>query len=605
MKLLLQYLGRFRKLIILALLMAAVSQVFSFLNPYILANALIDPFASKAAYFRTHGLDQEFFRGIITGVLLIAGASTVSWVAKGYQDYLVNTVIQKLGASLYVDVQRHVLCLPFQDFEDQRSGEVLSVLQRVRADCEKFITRFVNVLFATLIGVVVVTLIAIQLSPWLPVIYLAGAALLSVATHAFSKRVKSIQQGIVEESTALAGSTTESLRNIELVKSLGLTRQEIQRLTQVTWGILDRELKKLVSFRSVSFVYYGFAHALHQGVMFLLLVFVFYDQMTVGQLLMMQLYFYFIFGPLPELGGVIVAYREAEASLNTLRGLLSKPVEQRPRTPRQIGSIASLRFEGVHFRHRSAARLALQDVSFRVQRGETVAVVGPSGSGKTTLVKLLVGLYAPTAGHIYYNDHCGGEIDFDELRHQIGLVTQDTQLFSGTIRENLLFVNPRATDEMMEDALRKAACQALLGRADQRLHTRIGEGGLKLSGGERQRLSIARSLLRESRLLIFDEATSSLDSITEAGIATTIRQITRQHQYITLLIAHRLSTVMFADRIYVLERGQIIETGTHTSLLKEKGLYYAMWRQQIGEWQEALPADLAAPSPAPQVFTQP
>ncbi len=169
------------------------------------------------------------------------------------------------------------------------------------------------------------------------------------------------------------------------------------------------------------------------------------------------------------------------------------------------------------------------------------------------------------------------------MRHQIGFVTQDTQLFSGTIKENLLFVNPQATDAQIEEVLQSAACNNLLQRAENGIDTVIGEGGLKLSGGERQRLSIARALLRQPQLMIFDEATSALDSLTEEEISQTIRNITNRREHITVMIAHRLSTIMHADRIVVLEKGNVAEMGSHEELLQEKGLYYAMWRQQIGE----------------------
>ena len=245
--------------------------------------------------------------------------------------------------------------------------------------------------------------------------------------------------------------------------------------------------------------------------------------------------------------------------------------------------MARLEFDNVEFQHQSATTRALDDISFSVRMGETVAFVGPSGSGKTTLVKLLVGLYRPQNGDVRYDGVSIKDVDLDELREHIGLVTQDTQLFSGTIRENLLFVNPSATDEECMEVLRKAACQSLLARADKGLDTLIGEGGVKVSGGEKQRLSIARALLRHPNLLVFDEATSSLDSLTEEEISETIRDVSTRRDLITILIAHRLSTVMHADRIYVLERGRIVESGRHDELLDLKGLYYAMWRQQIGE----------------------
>ena len=212
-----------------------------------------------------------------------------------------------------------------------------------------------------------------------------------------------------------------------------------------------------------------------------------------------------------------------------------------------------------------------------------IIITAPSGAGKTALVKLLVGLYQPLEGDILYNGTLSSEIDLDQLREKIGFVTQDTQLFSGTIRENLQFVRPDATDEECMDVLQRAACQTLLARANNGLSTVIGEGGVKVSGGEKQRLSIARALLRRPDILVFDEATSSLDSITEEEITDTIRSVSDLESRVTILIAHRLSTIMHADRIYVLEKGHIVESGEHFELLAQKGLYYAMWRQQIGE----------------------
>ncbi len=582
MKLLLQYLSRHKGLIALALLLAAVNQVFSLFDPYIFGKYIIDPYAKAPHQWS----ESQFVQGVIKGLGLLIGTAMISRIAKAFQDYTVNVVIQKFGARIYTDGLRHALRLPFSDFEDQRSGETLSVLQKVRQDCEKFINAFVNILFTTIVGIVFVVVYAFTLSSWLVLIYFGGALLLGWLTNILSKKIKVIQKNIVNETTALAGSTTESLRNIELVKSLGLTQQEIRRLNATTIKILGLELKKVRSIRSISFVQGTFVNFLRQCIMFCLLYFIFHDKLTLGQMVTMQFYTFFIFGPLQELGNIIMAWREAEASLNNLKALFARPVEEKPAQPVTINSIESLRFEGVSFQHNTATKSALDNIGFDVKLGETVAFVGPSGSGKTTLVKLLVGLYKPKQGNIYYNGTNGNAIDFDELRHQIGFVTQDTQLFSGTIKENLLFVNPNATDAEISEVLQKAACQNLLARAENGIDTMIGEGGLKLSGGERQRLSIARALLRHPRLMIFDEATSALDSLTEEEISTTIKDITQKREHITIMIAHRLSTIMHADRIFVLEHGQIVETGNHQHLLDEKGLYYAMWRQQIGERKE-------------------
>jgi len=419
-------------------------------------------------------------------------------------------------------------------------------------------------------------------------VYFGGIVLLSLLTGFLSKRIKIIQGTIVKETTSLAGTTTESLRNIELVKSLGLTDQEVKRLNNNTYKILGLELKKVKSIRSLSFIQGTFVNALRQVIMFMLMWLIFGNVILPGQLLTLTFYSFFIFGPLQEIGNIIITYREAEASLNNFHNLMIKLPEQKPESPKDFGSIEELEFKNVKFKHQTANQPALNNISFDVKTGETIAFVGPSGSGKTTLVKLLVGLYRPAEGKILYNGVDGNDIDFDHLRTQIGFVTQDTQLFAGTIKENLLFVNPASTDDEVRDALNKASCQSLLSRADKGLDTLIGEGGIKVSGGEKQRLSIARALLRHPHLLIFDEATSSLDSLTEEEITNTIIDVSSQREQITILIAHRLSTIMHADRIYVLEKGEVVETGTHESLVTKMGLYYAMWRQQIGERKKGI-----------------
>lgn len=584
MKLLITYLKPYKGLVLLALLLAGINQTFSLFDPMIFGK-LIDQFANHAktntdGSFRS---ESEFIKGIMGMLFLLVGTAMVSRLAKAFQDYTVNVVIQKFGAKIFTDGLQHSMRLPYQDFEDQRSGETLSILTKVRADTEKFIGYVTNVLFGIIVSVVFVSIYATRLHWSIVPIYLGGALLIGAVTNLLSKKIKVIQKAIVGETTALAGTTTESLRNIELVKSLGLTDQEVKRLNTNTYKILGLELKKVKSIRSLSFIQGTLVNFLRQVITFTLMWLIYRDVLTVGQLISLQFYSFFIFGPLQEIGSIILSYREAEASLQNFHKLMSREVEARPDHPTNVGAIQTLSFAGVSFQHQSAEFKALDNISFNVKLGETIAFVGPSGAGKSTLVKLLVGLYRPQHGHIEYNGTKESEIDFEELRNQIGFVTQDTQLFAGTIRENLSFVFPNATDKEMITALEKASCHSILSKAQQGLETIIGEGGLKLSGGEKQRLSIARALLRHPHLLIFDEATSSLDSITEEEITRTIHAISEEREQITVMIAHRLSTIMHANRIYVLEKGQIVETGTHEALLAEKGLYFAMWRQQIGE----------------------
>jgi ATP-binding cassette, subfamily B, bacterial len=578
MKLLLSYLSHYKKLIFFTFLLAAVNQIFSLFDPMIFGK-IIDLFAKNPKQYD----ENTFIKGVGFLILCSMGVAMVSRIAKAFQDYCTNIIIQKFGARVYTDGLRHSLKLPYQAFEDQRSGETLNVLQKVRTDTERFIMSFINVIFISVVGISFVMVYAAQVYAGLIPVYIIASFILGFVINKLSKKVKLVQTTIVKETNLLAGSTTESLRNIELIKSLGLTEQEIIRLNAATQKILGLELKKVRTIRTLAFFQGTLVNSLRQVILFILVYLIFKDKVSVGQLMTLQFYSFFIFNPLQEVGNVILSYREAEASLANFEKIINSPIEEKPANPTDIGEINALSFQNVSFQHQTARTKALSNIDFSVKKGETVAFVGPSGSGKTTLVKLLVGLYRAKEGNILYNGIDSEQIDVENIRHQIGFVTQDTQLFSGTIRENLLFVNPNATEAEMYDVLEKSACSNLLDRSDKGLDTVIGEGGMKVSGGEKQRLSIARALLRKPKLFVFDEATSALDSITEDDITQTVRAIASQRDHITIMIAHRLSTIMHADKIYVLEKGEIIEAGKHESLLAEKGLYYAMWRQQIGE----------------------
>ncbi|HSU28267.1 MAG TPA: ABC transporter ATP-binding protein [Chitinophagaceae bacterium] len=608
MKILLKYLKPYKWLVILVLFLAAINIGFSLVDPIIFGKLInlatrhqtIHSFSWNEFLFINTKMPEEVIKiktgGVIEKVvaikqyygvvwLLIASISVamISRIAKAFQDYFLNLITQKFGATVFTQGLQHAMKLPYQEFEDARSGETLSVLQKVRLDTEKFVSAFINIMFPVIVGIIFVAIYATTINWSLPLVYFGGIFLLTIISNLLSKKVKTIQKKIVGQTTALAGATTESLRNIELVKSLGLTQQEVSRLNKNTFKILGLELTKVKRIRSISFVQGTFVNTLRQIILLLLMLFIYRGKMDAGQIVTMQIFSFFVFGPLQEIGNIILSYREAQASLENFGNLMKKAPEPQAVDPKHLGQIRTLEFDHVAFKHHTAVHKAINDISFKVTLGETIAFVGPSGSGKTTLMKLLVGLYRPQEGQILYNGLDEEQIDFEDLRNQIGFVTQDTQLFSGTIRENLTFVNPNASDEEVVDVLHKASCQNLLARAEKGLDTMIGEGGLKLSGGEKQRLSIARALLRRPKLLLFDEATSSLDSLTEEEITDTIREISREGKQVTILIAHRLSTIMHADRIYVLEKGDVVETGTHESLLDEKGLYYAMWRQQIGE----------------------
>jgi ATP-binding cassette, subfamily B, bacterial len=588
MKLLFHYIKQHKPLLALALILAAINQSFALCDS-IITGQLINRFGSphnetNSNYFWYPGADFTAFAKMVSVFLLLSiGAALLSRIAKNFQDYFTNIIIQRTGAQMYSDGIKKALSLPYKDFEDQRSGETLGKLQKVKSDTEKFINLVIGLIFQSIVGIVFVFVYAINIHWLLGPLFLATVPVISTVSSFLGKKIKKISKEIMGETTALAGATTESLRNIELVKSLGLIEQEEKRLNTTTQKILGLELKKVRFVRSLSFIQGSTVHFVRTLLVFCLYCFVFNGVIKVGDLITLMFFSFFIFNPMQELGNMIAVYNETRASMDHFEKLMSSESESVPESPSKLGEIEELRFKHVSFGHKSSNGYAVKDIELHIKKGDTVAFVGPSGSGKTTLVKLILGLYKPNEGQIFYNNINSTDINMTELRRQLGLVSQDSQLFSGTIRDNLLFVKPKATHEELMNALNKAACGGILKRAEKGLDSTIGEGGIKLSGGEKQRLSIARALLRSPRLLIFDEATSALDSLTEEDITSTIRELSLSKNQITILIAHRLSTIMHADKIFVMEQGRIIESGKHEDLVAEKGLYYAMWRQQIGE----------------------
>lgn len=577
MQFLFRYLRKHSWLILITLILAAVGQLFSMMDPYIM-RLLIDNYTTDLDKFTS----QEFLKGVLMLGMAIIGVAMISRIAKAFQDYLVNLITQRVSTEIYNDGLKHALSLPYEVFEDQRSGETLGILQKVRTDVQRLLSTTINILFVSIVGIIAVTIYSFSVYWAIGPLFGLTIPILIILSSYLTKKIKKIQKSIVSQTTALAGSTTESLRNVELVKSTGLVEQEINRLNDTTNQILELEIKKVKYVRSLSFIQGTVINFLRTTIIVIMAYLIFQGNITVGEFFSLFMYSFFIFGPLNEIGNLINLYSETLVSIQNFNTLMERQPEIPPANPIPIHDIRSIEFDSVSYTHQSASKPALCNITFSVSQGEKIAFVGPSGAGKSTLIKLLVGLYKPHKGNMKYSGISIDQIDINDIRHQIGIVNQETHLFAGTIRDNLLFVKPDATDDEMESVLRKAAAHPLLDRATKGIYTTIGEGGIKISGGEKQRISIARALLREPHLLVFDEATSALDSLTEEEINDTIEHLPDNEQRITIMIAHRLSTIMNSDRIYVLEGGKIVESGKHSELLDSKGLYYAMWRQQVG-----------------------
>src|SRR5438270_10962176 len=375
MKILMQYLKPYKMLVTLVLFLAAMNIGFSLFDPIIFGKLVNLAFLIKKSIEIHSPISSDSYYwsftwkqpGVVYLLICSITVAMISRIAKNFQDYFLNVVVQKFGARVFTDGLKHAMKLPYQDFEDQRSGETLSVLQKVRTDTEKFMNYFINVLFGVIVGVVFVFVYAAIWIHWsVPVVYLTGIFLLIVISNLLSKKIKSIQKTIVAQTTALAGSTTESLRNIELVKSLGLTGQEVDRLNRNTYKILGLELTKVKRIRSISFIQGTFVNTLRQVILFILMWLIFRNVMDAGQLVTMQIFSFFVFGPLQDIGNIILSYREAEASLNNFQNLMLRKPELMPVSPKHVGPIQNLEFNHVSFKHQTALQKAIDDISFKV-----------------------------------------------------------------------------------------------------------------------------------------------------------------------------------------------------------------------------------------------
>ncbi|HLC73671.1 MAG TPA: ABC transporter ATP-binding protein, partial [Candidatus Nanoarchaeia archaeon] len=540
------YISKHKKTLILALVLATINQIFSLLDPQIF-RLIIDKYATKASTFPR----ETFIKGILLLLLASVFVALISRIAKNFQDYYVNVISQKVGTSMYADSVAHTLSLPYNIFEDQSSGQILQKLQKARIDTQAALQSSINVVFLSVVGILFVIIYAFTVNWLIGLVYFLLIPIIGIFTYLISKKIKFAQKDIVKESSNLAGSTTETLRNVELVKSIGLEKQEVDRLNKVNEKILELELNKVKIVRKMSFLQGTLVNAMRSSLLLLMLWLVFETKITIGEFFSLFVYSFFIFSPLQEFGNIVSQYQQAKASNEQLEEILKIKPKKKPLNPIEIDSLDSITFKDLSFKYESGDIPSVQNINFTIKAGQTIAFVGPSGSGKTTLVKLILGLYEPTEGQLLLNSHDAKKIDFDKFRKKIGLVSQETQLFSGTIKENLAFVDPNASDAECLKVLKQASIISLTERNNEGLNTKIGEGGIKISGGEKQRLAIARVLLRRPKLIIFDEATSSLDSITEKSITETIKNIIKINpDLITILVAHRLSTITHADKIF-------------------------------------------------------
>lgn len=577
MKLLLQHLKEQRRTLAAALALAGISQTFSLLDPQIF-RILIDQYAMRAGNLAW----DEFIYPVLGLTGIAIAVAFLARITRNFYEYYLGMTTNRVGMSLFMRGIAHALSLPYVCFEERQSGAVLHTLEKARVHAQLLVSAGVTTGFVLMVGILFVLGYAFFVHLAIGIAYACSVPVVGMVTYLVGGRIRATQREIMAESNMLAGAATETIRNAELIKSMGLEDQEAVRLHYAGSRIMNLEIKKIRYIRTLSFAQGSVVNGMRMLILLLMLILIFQGKITIGQFFILFTYSFFIFTPLSELGYIVAQYHEASASMAEFMGILAIAPDTPPADAHALGVLESVEFDCVSFSY-DGTHPVMTGVSLELLRGKTIACVGPSGAGKSTMVKLLTGLYCPVSGTIRFNGVDASKIDFGALRKRIGYVAQDAQIFSGSLRENLLLVNPEASDEECILALTTAEAQGLLTRTGG-LDARIGESGIKISGGERQRVAIARALMRKPELLIFDEATSNLDSLTERAISNTIRAIIETREScMVILIAHRLSTIAHADRIYVFAHGRVVAVGTHHELLESSDLYRALWREQLVE----------------------
>ena len=514
-------------------------------------------------------------------VLSVLVATLVQGVTSFSLTQLLSKAAQRLIAELRQKVQRHVGYLPVSYYDTNKSGVLVS---RIMTDVEGVrnligtgLVDFAGGLMTAVIALVVL----IRISPIMTGLTAAFVAAFSFALKKAFTSIRPIFRERGKINAEVTGRLTESLGGVRVVKGYHAEDREAEVFAGGVKRLLDNVLKSMTAMSVMSLsstVLMGIVGAL---VMFIGTRQISAGSLTLGEFMTFTAFLAFLVAPVFQVVGIGTQLTEAFAGLERTREVMSEREETAD--PTRTVSLSTLRgnveFENVHFSYEEGKEV-IKGVSFKASPGTAIALVGPSGSGKSTIISLVAAFHVPSSGRVTVDEIDLSTVRLDTYRTQLGVVLQDTFLFDGTIEENIAFARPGATKEQILEACRIARVDEFAERFDKKYDTVVGERGVKLSGGQRQRVSIARAILADPRILILDEATSSLDSESEALIQEGLRYLMKGRT--TFVIAHRLSTIRRADQILVVEDGEIKERGTHEQLYALEGRYWDLYTKQHG-----------------------
>jgi len=577
---LLRYARSHRNRIRLASLCSVLNKLFDIMPEILIGMAIDVVVRQEQSFLADYGIHEPFNQMLFLGAITI-GVWALESLFQFFLQILWRNLSQSLQHDLRLDAYSHMQDLDMAWFEDASTGTLVAILNDDVNQLERFLDGGANALIQVATSIIAVGAVFLYISPQIALMAFTPIPVIVVGAFWFQRKAQPLYANVREKVGLLSARLANNIAGIATIKSFTREKHELKQLEQesVAYVAANRGAIRISSafipiIRMAILV--GFVATLIYGGKLTL-----DGQLNAGAYSVLVFLTQRLLWPLTRLAETVDLFERAMASTRRILNLIEVPIRTRS------GSIAlpidkvqgELRFENLSFAYANGAEV-LHGINMHIAPGETIAVVGQTGSGKSTLMKLLLRFYAPTGGVIRLDGRDLAELKIPDLRAAFGLVSQDVFLFHGSVAENIAYGRPGAGQVEIEAAARAAEAHDFIQQLPQAYDTIVGERGQKLSGGQRQRVSIARAVLKDPPLLILDEATSAVDNETEAAIQRSMQVITQGRT--TLVVAHRLSTIVNADRIYVLDQGRVAEQGSHTELIAENGLYAALWKVQAG-----------------------